>query len=158
MKKRKLNLKILFISLLLVFGIGFIGSLFTSSNTNTDWYQSIRPSITPPNFVFPIVWNILFFLIALSLYYAWTSSKNKKDKINISLIFGLNLLLNALWSFLFFGLKNPKAGFIEIIAMDLSIVAMILITYKISKKSAWLLGPYLIWVSFASVINYLAAF
>lgn len=153
-----MNIRVLISSLLIVYLVGFLGSLFTSSNTSTDWYQSIRPSITPPNFVFPIVWNVLFFLIALSLYYAWTNSKNKKDKINISLVFGLNLLLNALWSFLFFGLKNPKAGFIEIIALDLSIILMIIITSKISKKSAWLLVPYLIWVSFASVINYLAAF
>ncbi|MBU2612518.1 MAG: tryptophan-rich sensory protein [Nanoarchaeota archaeon] len=153
----KINWKVLIVSLIITFLIGFVGSLFTSPNTGTEWYNSIKPDITPPNFVFPVVWNILFFLIALSLYFAWTSSK-KKDKPEIALVFGINFFLNILWSVIFFGLKLPLISFFEIILLLGSILWMILITRKISKISAWLLTPYLIWVAFAGVLNYLIAF
>nr|MBA4405473.1 TspO protein [Nanoarchaeum sp.] len=95
MKKKKRNIKILIFSIIIVYFVGFLGSIFTSDNTNSDWYKSIKPSITPPNFVFPIVWNVLFFLIGMSLYFAWTESK-KKDKGNIILFYGLNFVLNVL--------------------------------------------------------------
>ena len=61
-EKKKVKWKVLIISLIIVYAVAFIGSIFTSANTNSDWYQSIKPALTPPNFVFPIVWNILFFL------------------------------------------------------------------------------------------------
>jgi len=159
MKKKRFHRLTLIISLLIVFlFVGGIGSLFTSKNTNTDWYQSIKPSITPPSLVFPIVWNLLFLLISFSLYFAWTNSKNKLDKKKVILVFGINFILNILWSVLFFGLKMLQLAFVEVIIFWFSILAMILITRKISKKSAWLLVPYLIWVAFASILTYLAAF
>ena len=74
------------------------------------------------------------------------------------LVFGINFILNILWSVLFFGLKMLQLAFVEVIIFWFSILAMILITRKISKKSSWLLIPYLIWVAFASVLTYLAAF
>ncbi len=147
--------KTLIVCLILVFAVAIIGSLFTSSSTDTEWYQEIRPSITPPNWVFPIVWNILFFLIALSLYFSWTSGK-KRQKKKIALVFLINFILNILWSALYFGLRNPLLAFIEIIILELSIIAMVIITYKISKKSSYLLFPYLIWVGFAIVLNFLS--
>ena len=156
MKKR--NILTLVLSLAIVYATAFLGSLFTTSAVKTEWYASIRPAITPPNWIFPIVWNVLFFLIALSLYFAWTNSKNKRQKTKVAIVFGINLILNALWSYLFFGLQNPLAGFVDILLIDISIIVTMLAVYKISKKSAWLLAPYLLWVSFASIINYLAAF
>jgi len=159
MKNKKFNFWVFIICLLIVFLIvGGIGSIFTSSNTNTDWYSSIKPSLTPPNWVFPVVWNFLFLLITFSLYFAWTNSKNKEQKKKVALVFGINFILNILWSVLFFGLKQTQIAFIEIILFGFSILAMMLITKNISKKSSWLLFPYLLWVAFASVLNYLAAF
>jgi tryptophan-rich sensory protein len=159
MKANKFNLKVFIICLLIVFlVVGGIGTLFTSNNTNTVWYSSIKPSITPPNWVFPIAWNLLFLLITFSLYFAWVNSKNKEQKNKVALIFGINFVLNILWSVLFFGLKVTQIAFIEIILFWISILCMILITRNISKKSSWLLVPYLLWVAFASVLNYLAAF
>ncbi|MFH1801248.1 MAG: TspO/MBR family protein [archaeon] len=154
----KIRWKILIFFLIIVFSIAFIGGLFTSSNTKTDWYESIKPSITPPDYVFPIVWNILFFMIALSLYLAWTNSKNKKIKKKVAVIFGINLLLNLFWSVLFFGLRSPEFAFYELILLWASIFVMISINYKINKTSAYLLIPYLFWVSFAGILNYLIAF
>jgi tryptophan-rich sensory protein len=159
MKRRGFNLKVFIICLLIVFLIvGGIGSIFTASNTNTVWYSSIKPSITPPNWVFPIAWNVLFLLISFSLYSAWMNSKSKQQRNKIAIVFGINFILNILWSVLFFGLKQTQIAFIEIILFWVSILAMILVAKDISRKSSWLLVPYLVWVTFASVLNYLIAF
>ncbi len=154
MKKRVINWKILIICLIIVFGTAFIGSLFTSPVTNSEWYVQNRPAITPPNYVFPIVWNILFFLIALSLYFAWTNA-NKNQKKIVAFVFGLNLILNALWSYLFFGLQNPLLAFTELIMLGGSIILIMAHVYEINKTSTWLLLPYLLWVGFAGVLNWL---
>ena len=153
----KLKWKTLIICLLIVYAVAFAGSLFTSPNTSTEWYTSIKPEITPPNFVFPVVWNILFFLIALSLYFAWTQAK-KKYKPQIAWAFGVNLILNVFWSVLFFQLKLPLISFFELILLWLSILWMILATKKVNKISPWLLIPYLVWVAFAGILNFIIAF
>ena len=153
-KYKNMNKPLIFIiCLIIVFLVAFIGSIFTSKNTSSAWYESIKPKLTPPNYVFPIVWNILFLLISISLYLAWTSAKTKQI---IVIAFAINFFLNILWSFLFFYLKSPKAAFIEVIFLWLSILSLILVTYKINKTSSYLLMPYLAWVSFASLLNYLS--
>lgn len=156
--KKRLNLKVLIVCLIIVYLVAFLGSLFTSPNTGPDseWYQSTRPSITPPNWVFPVVWNVLFFLIAVSLYLSWTNTGSSKKKKTIAWVFGINLFVNFLWSVLYFGLKNPAFAFIDLIAIWFSILGMIYITYKINKISSYLLIPYFLWVSFAGVLNYLS--
>lgn len=157
MKSRKINWKILLSCIVIVFAVAFVGSLFTSSNINSEWYDSIKPSIIPPNFVFPVVWNILFFLIALSLYFVYMNSK-KQDKKKIIIVFAINLILNILWSALFFGLQVPLFAFYELILLWLSICLMIYVTYRINKLSSYLLIPYLLWVSFAGYLNWLIVF
>jgi tryptophan-rich sensory protein len=155
---KKINWQILIVSLVVVYAIALIGSIFTSSSVNSQWYQNIKPGITPPNWVFPVVWNILFFLIAVSLYLSWINAKKKADKKKIVLIFGINLVLNTFWSILYFGLKNPGAAFYELILLWISILTMIFVTYKINKLASYLLIPYFAWVSFAGVLNYLSVF
>lgn len=155
--KKKFNWKLLLSSLLIVYATAIIGSLFTSGNTNSAWYESIKPSITPPNWVFPIVWNILFLLIGLSLYLSWNNS-NKKDKNAIASIFAANLGLNILWSLLYFELRMPAFAFFELIILWISILVMIFTVAESSKKAGWLLVPYFIWVTFAGILNYLSAF
>lgn len=155
--KKKVNWKVFITSLIIVYSVAFIGSLFTSGNVNSEWYESVKVSITPPNYVFPIVWNILFFLIALSLYFVWIKSKKKQQKTIIG-VYGINFILNILWSFLFFSQKNVSGAFYELIILWVSILAMIFVATKISRKSAWLLVPYLAWVSFAGILNYIIAF
>jgi tryptophan-rich sensory protein len=155
--KKRINLKVLILSLVIVYLVAFIGSLFTSPVTDSAWYESVRPEITPPNYVFPIVWNILFFLIAISLYLAWTSA-NKRERNLVALVFGVNLFLNVIWSVIYFGLRNPSVAFFELILLWLSIILMIFTTSRINKISSWLLVPYFLWVSFAGVLNYMSAF
>jgi len=102
------------ISILIVFAVAFIGNSFTARVVQSAWYESIKPAITPPNWVFPIVWNILFFLIATSMYLAWIHSKKASKRI-VAWEFGVNLFLNGLWSYLFFGLKQPLYAFFALI-------------------------------------------
>ena len=151
----KISWKKLILSLVIVYLVAFIGSIFTTKNVNTEWYESIRASITPPNWVFPIVWNILFFLIALSLYFVWINNQFTNIKTKIIIIYGVNFFLNIFWSFLFFYLKNPKFAFFEIFLLWISILYLIIFTFKINKKASYLLIPYLLWVSFAGVLNWL---
>lgn len=150
--KRGINWKVLLLSLLIVFVVSLIGSLFTAGNTNSSWYFENKPIITPPNWIFAPVWTTLYLLIALSLYFALTNA-NKIQKKKVVVIFAINLITNILWSFLFFKLQNPLLAFFDILVILITIFAMIFTTCKISKTSAFLLIPYLLWVGFASFLN-----
>jgi translocator protein len=142
MKKRlkrilkKVNWLILLLSLFAVYATAFLGSMFTSVGVKSFWYLTIRPSITPPNIVFPIAWNILFFLIFISLYVCLTKAKDKKTSSKVEIVFGINLLLNFLWSFFYFGLRNPLVAFTDLILLFFSILAMIKVTWKINRKAS----------------------
>ena len=152
--KKRIQWKVLITCLAAVYIIAFIASLFTNGVVDSEWYKENRPSFTPPNFIFPIVWNVLFFLISISLYIAWTSTKDKTKKQRIASIFGINLILNALWSYFFFTLKNPTIAFVDLILIWITIWIMIFTVSKVNKISGWLLFPYLIWVSFAGILNW----
>jgi tryptophan-rich sensory protein len=152
---KKIDWKGLILLFLFVHVFALIGSFFT--NTKSDWYHSIKLSLIPPGFVFGIVWTILFLLIWISFYLALTKSK-KEYEIVVLTAFFLNLVLNAIWSIIFFGMQSPIAAFVELIVLWLSIGLMMIVSLKVSKLSAWLLLPYLVWVSFAGVLNYLIAF
>jgi len=149
---KKYNLKIFIICIFLVFSIAFFGSFFTTESVNSDWYLENKPNFTPPNWIFGPVWTFLYFLIAVSLYLVWISSKREDKKI-IGFVYGINLVLNGLWSYFFFGLKNPVLGLVNLIFIWITIWTMIYINWRIDKKAAWLLVPYLIWVSFAGILN-----
>lgn len=137
----------LFISLLLPQLAGLVGSLFTFSAIPT-WYATLnKPSFSPPNWVFGPVWTTLYILMGISLYLVWS-----KGKRGVAL-FKFHLVINALWSILFFGLRSPILGLITIIILWIMILALIKIFWKIDKTASVLLWPYLAWVSFASVLN-----
>jgi translocator protein len=149
---KRLNWKVFIISLVIVIIVAGIGSLFTDTGS---WYQSIKPSITPPNLVFPIVWTVLFYLIAVSLYYSWLSSKDK-EKLMVIILFGINFILNILWTFIYFKNRNPLIAFIDIVALWVSILVLIIYNWRRDRKASYFLIPYLAWVSFAGVLNYLS--
>lgn len=155
--KKGSHWKVLLAAFIIVVFVAYLGSRFTSQGTTSSWYQQIKPSITPPNFVFPIAWTILFVLIALSIYFVWIKASDD-DKTRIIWIYGFNLVFNVLWSGLFFALKNPLFAFIVIIAMEISIVFMMILSWRIDKKAFWMLLPYLVWVAFATVLNALVVF
>ncbi len=148
------NLLRLVISILTCQAAGYIGSLFTSPSIPT-WYASLnKPSLAPPNWVFFPVWTALFLMMGISLYLLWTQAlKDRKAKIAL-IFFAVQLGLNILWSILFFGLKSPLSALIEILILWLAILLTIIKSLKVSKAAAILLLPYILWVSFAAVLNF----
>jgi tryptophan-rich sensory protein len=156
--KKKINWILLILCFFVTYLTAFLGSIFTMQSVKTYWYALIKPTITPPNWVFPIVWNILFFMIGISLYLALTHTKNKSDRLKVGVVFAMNFILNALWNCLYFGLRNPFLALIEAFILYLSIILMILVSWRINKTSAWLLVPYSFWTGYAIILNYLTVF
>jgi len=139
-------------SVLIPLIVGFGGSFFTTSAINA-WYTTInKPSFNPPNWIFAPVWTMLFILIGISFYLVWRENFGK-EKGKVIGIYSLQLGLNFLWSILFFGIEKPLFALIEIFILWLAIIANIAIFWKVSKPAAYLLIPYLLWVSFASILN-----
>lgn len=131
---------------------GIIGSIFTAS-TVSSWYPTlIKPNFYPPAWLFGPVWVLLYFLMGISLYLIW-QNKAKDNKKSL-IIFGIQLTLNIFWSFLFFGLKSPLYGLIDILLLLAAIILTIAFSFKISSYAAILLIPYLAWVFFATILNY----
>lgn len=144
----------LIIALAICQAAGIIGSLFTRPAIG-EWYAGLtKPALNPPSWVFAPVWTILFVLMGLAAFLVWKRGLEQKE-VKIALgIFIVQLVLNTLWSVIFFGFKDPGLAFIEIIILWLAILATIIFFGKISKAAAWLLAPYLLWVSFAAGLNY----
>jgi len=144
----------LIVSILVCQGAGVIGSVFTSPAITTWYAQLEKPSFNPPNWVFAPVWSLLFLLMGIALYLIWSNEAESRKKRTAILIFAVQLVLNILWSVFFFGLQSPLHAFIEIIILWLAILLTIISFYKISKTAAYLLLPYILWVSFASILNF----
>lgn len=138
---------------MIVVGCEAVGLLATPVTITAipTWYASLnKPFFSPPNFVFGPVWTILYLLMGVALYLVWM--KNKKVKTAV-VVFSGQLVLNFLWSIIFFGLHLPILAFLEIIFLWVAIAVTIIIFAKISKVAAYLLVPYLLWVSFAAILN-----
>lgn len=146
---------LLLVFLLLVFAIAFLGNIFMGDGVYSDWYESVKPAITPPAWVFGVVWMIIYFLIAVSLYFAWINARTKKEERNLVIIYGLNLIANALWTYFFFSLKNPLIALYDLGFIWVTIICMIVCTWDVDRKASYLLIPYFLWVSFAGVLNFL---
>jgi len=141
------------ISILIVFSFGFIGSFFTTSSI-TNWYAFInKPLFSPPNWIFGPVWTLLYILMGISAFLIWKKRDNLKTKSAL-IFYGIQLILNALWSIIFFGMHNPGLALLEIIILWLFILITLIKFYKINKTAGLLFIPYLLWVSFASILNY----
>lgn len=152
----KIDFKKLLISIAGPLLVGLLGSLFTASSITT-WYVTLnKPSFNPPNWIFGPVWTILFLLMGISAYIVWDKrpifqERKKKQALQM---FVLQLVFNLLWSLAFFGLKSPALAFFEITVLWAAIVITIFKFKKFSNLAAWLLVPYLLWVTFASVLNF----
>ncbi len=153
MSKTRKIIKFL-IALLLCQGAGIIGSLFTVPAIDS-WYQGLeKPIFNPPGWVFGPAWALLYFLMAVSVYLIWRRLKKDKKAKEAFWLFWIHLVFNASWTIVFFGLRNPGLALVNIAFIWLFIIVLIVRFYKISKTASYLLWPYLLWVSFASVLNY----
>lgn len=133
---------------------GFLGSFFTAPAIPV-WYAQIqKPFFNPPSWLFAPAWALLFFLMGISLYLIWVKSSEGKNIRTAVFAFLIQFILNILWSFAFFGLRSPISGFIVIIFLWFAILFTILKFYSISKESAYTLIPYIIWVTFAAILNF----
>ena len=142
------------ISIIICQSAGIFGSLFTFDSIS-DWYVTLeKPAFAPPNWIFGPVWITLYFLMGLSLYIVWKDELKSKTRNAFFVVFGIQLILNALWSFLFFGLRSPFLGLLDIILLDIMVIVTIIYAKSISKLAIILLIPYLIWIVFASFLNY----
>lgn len=127
---------------------GIIGSLVT---TTTGWYTELnKPFFTPPGWIFGPVWITLYVMMGLALYLVWNSKVKDKKAIYF---FSGQLILNALWSLLFFGLQSPLLALIDILILMIAILLTIIYFYKIDKRTVYLLTPYFVWVTFAMILN-----
>lgn len=132
--------------------VGAIGSLFTLPAI-PSWYASLnKPNFTPPSWLFGPAWTLLYLLMGIALYLVW-GQKTKQAKTALKL-FWLQLILNGLWSIVFFGLRSPLLAFIEIVALWVVLVFTTKKFYQLSQPAGLLLVPYLLWVSFAAVLNF----
>ena len=133
---------------------GGIGSIFTAPEIPT-WYAALnKPDFSPPNWVFAPVWTTLYILMGIAAYLVYEKGAKKKGEVDAALaVFEVQLALNMAWSFLFFGLHSPLYGLICIAALWIVIALTMVKFYGISRPAGLLLAPYLLWVSFASVLN-----
>jgi len=133
---------------------GFLGSLFTTPAIPT-WYATLKkPFFTPPNWIFAPVWISLFLLMGISFFIVWQKKLDQPAAKNAIIFFFVQLILNILWSMAFFGLQSPLIGLIDIILLWIAILFTVLNFFKVSKLAGVLLIPYLLWVSFATLLNF----
>lgn len=133
--------------------VGLLGTPFTVSSIPTWYAQLNKPLFAPPNWIFGPVWTLLYFLMGVSVFLIWKKvTLKKQDKVAIK-YFLAQLFVNFLWSPFFFGLKSPALGLITIVTMWVLIVITVKRFYRIVPLAAYLLIPYLLWVSFATLLN-----
>lgn len=133
---------------------GIIGSYFTLNSIPT-WYASLnKPTLNPPNWIFGPVWVSLYTLMGISLFITWKNRKRLRGIKSTMTIFFLQLLLNTLWSIVFFGMHNIGMALLVIIFLWIFILAMIITFYRVSQPAGLMQIPYIIWVSFAIYLNY----
>ena len=158
MEKNGSNSKItlavgLVISIAVCFIAGGIGGAATAGSVDSDWFVELqKPSWNPPNWLFGPVWSVLYLMMAVAAWMVWKRSGFVEAKLALSW-FGFHLLLNIFWSVLFFGMQQVGWAAVEIVVLWLSIAVTIALFRRHSVVAAAMLIPYILWVSFATVLN-----
>jgi translocator protein len=148
------NIVKLIIALIIPLAVGGISGFFTASSVD-NWYQTVnKPSWNPPNWVFGPVWITLYVLMGIALYLVWKSGADESVKKTAIILFAVQLGLNFFWSFIFFNQHQIGWALAEIIAMWIMILLTIFAFARANNTAAWLLVPYISWVSFATILNY----
>ena len=142
------------IALIICLMVGYSASIVTRPSVES-WYPTIiKPSFNPPNWIFMPVWTMLYILMAVAAGLVWDKIKEQNQEVKVALgFFLIQLTLNAIWSYIFFGLKNPMLALIEIALLWLMIYETYLKFTKINKTAGYLLIPYMAWVAFAGILN-----
>lgn len=136
----------------LCLGVGGLGGAVTAESVTT-WYTTLnKPTFNPPNWIFGPVWTALYILMGIAAWRVWRAADRDTARGPLA-VFALQLAVNLGWSVAFFGLRNPGLAVIVILALDLLVLATALMFRRIDRLAAWLLVPYLAWISFATVLN-----
>ncbi len=136
-----------------VLAVAVVGSLVTEPNI-PGWYAGLeKPGFTPPNWAFPAAWTLLYAMMAFALWRILSLPKDRPGRSGAITAFFVQLALNCLWSFAFFGARSPIAGLVVIVALIVAILATIRAFWPLDRPAAFLLVPYLAWVLFATALN-----
>jgi len=143
----------LIISLLIPQAVGILSGFATARGVR-EWYPALqKPGFTPPSWVFAPVWTVLYLMMGVALYLVWRQGTDRPE-IRIALAaFAVQLILNGLWSLIFFGARAPGPAFVEIVALWLAIGVTVVLFYGVSRPAAALMVPYWAWVGFAAALN-----
>lgn len=143
----------LVLSLALTLLVGF-GAGFATANAINSWYSTLeKPFFTPPNWLFAPVWTILYILMGVAFYFVWKLPETTQRNIAM-FVFVLQLALNGIWSLIFFSMHEIGWALLDIFILWLMIILTMYLFTQLSKVAAWLLYPYLLWVSFATLLNF----
>ncbi|MGH4122813.1 MAG: TspO/MBR family protein [Clostridium sp.] len=142
----------LIISVLLAEGVGFLSG-FLSMSASSDYKNFNKPSFAPPGWVFPVVWTILFLLMAIAAYRIWMKGRSGEDVTKALVLYVVQLFFNFLWSIIFFRFRLYAIAFLELLLLLVFILLTTFEFHRIDKISAYLMIPYIAWVSFAGVLN-----
>lgn len=132
--------------------VGAVSGYATSRSVDTWYVGLLKPSFNPPNALFGPVWTVLYVLMGCTLFLLWVSPSST-NRTRALTAFGVQLALNFAWSFLFFRFHLVTAAFVEILFLWVGILAMIALSARVKPAAAWLQTPYLLWVTFAAVLN-----
>ncbi len=142
------------VSILICEVVGISSGLLSAAGLN-GWFDTLqKPSWNPPSWLFGPVWTTLYFMMGLALWQVWKSEKPEPQKRRAMLVFALQLFLNFWWSLIFFEFHQPGLAFLDIMLMLATIIWTIFLFAPMSRAAAWLLVPYVSWVSFAAILNY----
>ena len=147
-----IRIKPLLLSIVLALAVGGVSALVTMPAM--DLYRSLnQPPLAPPGWVFPVVWSILFILMGISAYLVYDSNASDRSKRVALSVYALNLVMNFLWSVLFFGFQQYLLAFLWLILLWIVILIMIILFFRIQPLAGYLQIPYLLWVTFAGYLN-----
>jgi tryptophan-rich sensory protein len=147
------SLGILLLFLMLCFGVAWTGAQVSPGIASSEWYDQLnKPDWNPPGWLFGPVWTALYTMMAFAAWRIWRLYGFSGGKQELSL-FGIQLFLNGLWSQLFFNAQNPGLAFVEILFLLAAIIATTVGFYRKDRMAGWLMVPYILWVSFATVLN-----
>ncbi|MEM1409175.1 MAG: TspO/MBR family protein [Pseudomonadota bacterium] len=143
---------VLVLSIVVAVVVGFLGGALTQIG---PWYEGLtKPSWNPPNWLFPPVWTTIYALIVTAVVRTWPSLETTDARLIFMALFAVNILLNVAWSGLFFTLQRPDWSFVELLALWLSILALVLFMGAQDRVAGFLMLPYLVWVAFAGWLNF----
>lgn len=138
---------------------GLIGFMFTPSGASDAWYNALNKSVlTPDGWVFGVAWTILYALLGISLYLVMRSSRTRNSKSSAYLLFVTQMALNALWTYMFFGLHMIFGGVIVLVLLIAVSIWMARVFYQFSRGASWLVWPYILWMLFALYLNGVIAY